>query len=132
MAIITGAAGNNGRECVRRYLLEGANVVLVDIDAVQLDQFRDVLVQTIQNEDLSTQTDVYSIRENVMAQDDMRRSVHETAQKFGRLDIAVLCVGISYPSTSILDTDVSQYDTVMQVNCRSSSPYSYSPDLSQG
>lgn len=107
MAIITGAAGNNGRECVRRYLLEGVNVVLVDIDAVQLDQFRDVLVQTIQNEDLSTQTDVYSIRANVMTQDDMRRSVHEIVQKFGRLDIAVLCVGISYPSTSMLDTDVS-------------------------
>lgn len=47
VALITGAAGNIGLESARRYLLEGAKVTLVDIDAEKLAQSKETLQRTI-------------------------------------------------------------------------------------
>lgn len=130
VAIITGAAGNIGLEAARRYMLEGANVVLVDIDTSKLAQSKDGLIRTIEEAPAGTvpnQDAIHTVQADVTAEDDVRRYVDETVHRFGRLDVALLCAGISYSSTSILETDVSQYDKVMQVNCRSGKIRSFRP-----
>ena len=38
-AIVTGANGGIGRAVARRFLKEGANITLVDLDKDQLNQF---------------------------------------------------------------------------------------------
>lgn len=69
-----------------------------------------------------------TVKADVTSEADVKRYVDETIKAFGRLDVALLCAGISYSSTSILETDVDQYDKVMQVNCRSGMPH-YGPTL---
>ncbi|OJZ86491.1 hypothetical protein ASPFODRAFT_134282 [Aspergillus luchuensis CBS 106.47] len=106
VALITGAAGNIGLESARRYLLEGAKVVLVDISSQGLAQSKEELIKTI-----ADLPDGKSLNGNCF--------ILTTIRRFGKLDVALLCAGISYSSTSTLNTDVGQYDKVMQVNCRS-------------
>ena len=123
MAIITGAAGNIGLESARRYLLEGSKIVLVDISSHGLSQSREELVKSIIDMPDGKQLDpddfILTVQADVTSEEDVQRYTDESIRKFGKLDIALLCAGISYSSTSILDTDVEQYDKVMQVNCRS-------------
>ena len=46
------------------------------------------------------------------------RYAEKAVQRWGRLDIAVLNAGICLPPASILDTDVSTWDKLMNVNAR--------------
>lgn len=123
VALITGAAGNIGLESARRYLLEGAKVVLVDINHERLAQSKEQLIGAIKvlpdGKGLDPDELILTVQADVTSEDDVRRYVDESTRKFGKIDVALLCAGISYSSTSILETDVSQYDNVMQVNCRS-------------
>lgn len=123
VALITGAAGNIGLESARRYLLEGAKVVLVDINPQRLAQSKEELIGAIRylpdGKDLDPDDLILTVQADVTAEEDVQRYVDESTRKFGKIDVALLCAGISYSSTSILETDVSQYDKVMQVNCRS-------------
>lgn len=125
VALITGAAGNIGFETARRFLLEGARVVLVDLDADRLAKAADTLRKEVQG----TDDVILSVQADVTEDADVQQFVNETIQAFGRLDVAFLCAGISYSSTSILETDVDQYDKVMRVNCRSGRLRYYSPML---
>lgn len=123
VALVTGAAGNIGLASAHRYLLEGAKVVLVDIDADKLAQSKaaltDAFTESSDREHINPDDVILTVQADVTAEEDVQQYVNETFRKFGRLDIALLCAGISYSSTSILETEVGQYDKVMQVNCRS-------------
>ncbi|KAJ5965567.1 short-chain dehydrogenase [Penicillium waksmanii] len=123
VALITGAAGNIGLESARRYLLEGAKVALVDINPQRLSQSKEELISAIRGlpdgKDLDPDDLILTVQADVTVEEDVQRYVDESTRKFGKIDVALLCAGISYSSTSILETDVSQYDKVMQVNCRS-------------
>ncbi|KAJ6013860.1 2-5-dichloro-2-5-cyclohexadiene-1-4-diol dehydrogenase [Penicillium herquei] len=123
VSIITGAAGNIGLESARRHILEGAKVVLVDISSEGLARSKEELIKAIKDLPDGEKQDpdelILTVQADVTSEEDVKRYVDESIGKFGKLDIALLCAGISYSSTSILDTDVEQYDRVMQVNCRS-------------
>lgn len=121
VVLITGAAGNIGFESARRFLREGARVVLVDLDADRLNKAADAL----RKEDQVADGDILTVQADVTEDGDVQRFVNETIQAFGRLDVAFLCAGISYSSTSILETDVEQYEKVMRVNCRSGQSRSF-------
>lgn len=122
VALITGAAGNIGLESARRYLFEGAKVVLVDIDAKRLALSKEELLGATRGlsgwEDINPNDLIHTVQADVTAEEDVQQYVEEATRKFGKIDVALLCVGISYSATSILETDVSQYDKVMQINCR--------------
>lgn len=126
VAIITGAAGNIGMETARRFLLEGAKVSLVDIDKEKLIEAQKSLSSSIATSSTSPSTStsspedsILTVEADVTSEEDVQRYVEQTVEHFGRLDIAFLCAGISYSSTSILETSVDLYDKVMKVNCRS-------------
>ncbi|KAL4876862.1 hypothetical protein BJY04DRAFT_138946 [Aspergillus karnatakaensis] len=116
VVLITGAAGNIGFETAKRSLLEGARVVLVDLNAEGLASSAEALQELGQSDEKDA---ILTVQADVTADKDVQHSVTTTIETFGRLDVAFLCAGISYSSTSILDTDVEQYDKVMHVNCRS-------------
>lgn len=117
---MTGAAGNIGFESARRYLLEGAKVTLVDIDGSKLADIEQELLDCVQNSPLENKADlILTVKADVTKEKDVQLFVDRTVGFFGRIDTALLCAGISYSSTSILETDVYQYDKVMHVNCRS-------------
>lgn len=132
VALITGAAGNIGLETANRLLHEGASVVLADINAEKLAQSKQKLIDDFKESPMYTDQftaddAIFTLQADVTVEEDVLNSVTKSVSKFGRLNIAVLCAGISYSSTSILETDVEQYDKVMRVNSRSgrSPPHLY-------
>ncbi|OGE47850.1 hypothetical protein PENARI_c035G02433 [Penicillium arizonense] len=124
VALITGAAGNIGLEAASRLLHEGASVVLVDINAEKLAQSKRKLIDDFKESPMYTDQfmvddAIFTVQADVTVEEDVLKSVTKAVSKFGRLNIAVLCAGISYSSTNILETDIEQYDKVMRVNSRS-------------
>ncbi|KAI7978711.1 hypothetical protein EIK77_010617 [Talaromyces pinophilus] len=118
IALITGAAGNIGFETARRFLAEGAKVSLIDIQETALIETFSKLQGAFPDDTTLTER-VLTIQADVTDQPDVERFVSQTIERFGGLDTAFFCAGISYTSTSILDTDDELWDKVIKVNTRS-------------
>lgn len=119
IALITGAAGNIGYETARRFLLEGAKVALIDIDATKLSDTEKKLHDAVPDAAATGDKKILAIKADVTAEEDVKKYVDEIVAHFGRLDVAFFSAGMSYSSTSILDTDVELWDKVISVNTRS-------------
>ncbi|RAO73888.1 uncharacterized protein BHQ10_009900 [Talaromyces amestolkiae] len=117
-ALITGAAGNIGFETARRFLAEGAKVSLIDIQESALTETIKKLQDAFPDDETLTER-ILTIQADVTDQPDVERFVRQTVERFGGLDTAFFCAGISYSSTSILDTDDELWDKVIRVNTRS-------------
>jgi NAD(P)-dependent dehydrogenase (short-subunit alcohol dehydrogenase family) len=59
---------------------------------------------------------ILCITADVTDEADVARRVQETVAHFGGLDVAFSCAGMSYSSTSILETDIYLWDKVLKVN----------------
>ncbi|KJA13730.1 hypothetical protein HYPSUDRAFT_49642 [Hypholoma sublateritium FD-334 SS-4] len=111
VAVITGAASGIGLATVKQFLqanVEG--LLLVDISRKALSCAIESLTPEEQDHCEMYVADVSAESECTYAE--------KAAQRWGRLDIAVLNAGICFPTASILDTDVSTWDTLMNVNAR--------------
>lgn len=118
VAIITGGAGKIGVETAGRMLCEGANVALVDISVEALDAALLILKQALSTGQ-SIASRILTIVADVTKEDEVEAATRRTVQTFGRLDIAFLNAGISYPATSLFDTKEEDYEKVMTVNVKS-------------
>ena len=107
VAIITGAASGIGLAAARRFVAEGAKVVVADVQ----DASREVGEMTKQGgEALFVQADVSS-----EAQVD--RLIERTVAAYGRLDVLVNCAGVEL-SKKITDTSEAEWDRLMSVNLK--------------
>ena len=84
VVLITGAAGDLGKELTKVFLDEGAKVVAVDNNLTQLS----LLKEEYQTESLII------IRADVTQSADMQSIVESAEQAFGGLDIAIFNAGI--------------------------------------
>lgn len=109
VAIITGAAGGIGSAAARRFVQEGANVVLVDREEDGLKRLTD---------ELSLERAAYFVAD-VTDEAAVRGFVAGAAKRFGRIDIALLNAGTEGEIGKIEDMSVAMYDRVMAVNVRS-------------
>jgi NAD(P)-dependent dehydrogenase (short-subunit alcohol dehydrogenase family) len=102
VALVTGGASGIGREIARRYVGEGARVVIADRNGP--------LVQDTVEElgDAATGSEM-----DVTLEADVARAVAE-ASRFGRLDIGVNCAGLGY-SVPLTEQTEEQWDTVVDV-----------------
>jgi glucose 1-dehydrogenase len=105
IALVTGAAQGIGLACVRRFLTEGANVVLVDSDAKRLAELDLPSGRTlIQTCDVSLKAAV----------DDC---VAAAIARFQRIDVLVNNAGITH-AADFLDLAESDFDRVLAVNLK--------------
>ena len=107
VALITGAANGIGAACARRFVQEGAQVVLVDRDA----QAGAALAQALGAAAEFVQGDVIH-RATADA------AVARTVERFGRIDILLNNAGITHAS-SFLDLAEEDFDRVLDVNLKS-------------
>lgn len=107
IALITGAANGIGLATVRRFLAEGASVMLADRDAAALD----AAAAGLGGEVATCVVDV-TVPEQVEAM------VAATVAQFGRVDIFVANAGIEGRIGSIAESAVANFDQVMAVNVR--------------
>lgn len=108
-AVITGGAGGIGRKTAEAFLIEGANVVLVDLFERHLDEAR------IELEEFGN---VVTVCSDVSKEEDVRKYVEETVKIFGSIDIFFNNAGIEGRVASIIEQSVEDFNKVMDVNVR--------------
>jgi len=107
VAVVTGAGSGIGLATVRRFAAEGAQIVAVDVDEAA-------------GKAAAAQTGGLFIAADVASEDDVRQMFHQTAERFGRIDIAFHNAGISPPEDdSILTTGLDAWRRVQEVNLTS-------------
>ena len=106
-AIITGAARGIGAAAARLFAAEGANLMLADVLAEQLQK----LATEIGDQAAICPTDVT----NEAA---VKNLVEQTIAKFGKVDIALLNAGIEGALAHPTEYDTAIFDKVITVNVR--------------
>ena len=106
VAVVTGGASGIGRGIVERFVAEGAQVVIADIDGER-------------GEDLAAElgADALFRRTDVSDPEQVTALVATAVEKFGGLDVMVNNAGVSSTMHSrFLDDDLSDFHRVMAVN----------------
>jgi len=107
VAVITGGAGGIGLATARRFVAEGARVVLADMNAEAGTAAADEIGGLF-------------VRVDVTSAEDVDRMFALAVQEFGSIDIAFNNAGISPPDDdSILDTGIDAWRRVQEVNLTS-------------
>lgn len=104
VAIITGAAQGMGASHAKRFIEEGAKVVLTDLN----EEKGQALVKELGENALF-------IKQDVTNEADWTRVIEDTENKFGPIDILVNNAGITM-AKSILETSVEDYRRIMDIN----------------
>lgn len=108
LALVTGGTTGLGNAIAERFLDEGAAVVITG---------RDEALGRQAEERLSRRGRARFVRADASDEDDVARSVDETVEFLGGLDVLVNNAGIGVQAT-VLGTPVEDFDKVMAVNVR--------------
>jgi len=108
IALITGGAGSIGAATARRFVAEGARVVVSDIDAAALD----ALVEEL-GEDAAA-----AAVADVTVSAQVRRAVALAVERFGGLDVAFANAGIFGAVADVADYPEDVFERVLAVNVR--------------
>lgn len=105
VAIVTGGGSGFGAAICRRFVEEGAHVVLVDCNADRGGA-------------VASETGAVFVRGDVASDDDAGRMVRTAVGRFGRLDVLVNNAGAPQPPTPMAETAESDFDRLMAVNAK--------------
>ena len=107
-AIVTVGAGGIGKAIAKKFLQEGAQVVICDIHEANL---------AASLEELSTYGTIYGIASNVADPDAVDELAAFAADKLGRVDILANNAGIAR-FTNFIDISPDEWDQMMSVNLK--------------
>jgi len=105
VAIVTGGGSGMGAAICRRFVEEGARVVLVDNRPDRAEPVARELGAVFVDADVSRDADV-------------RKMIDAAVERFGRLDVIVNNAGAPQPPTPVADTTESDFDRLMAVNAK--------------
>lgn len=108
VAVITGAARGIGRACAERFLSEGAQVVIGDIDAARLAETANAL---------GGPDRVLAVPTDVSQKTEIDALIAAAVARFGRVDIMVNNAGIAIVR-DYLDISPEEFDHVLGVNLK--------------
>jgi len=109
VALITGGAGNLGIAIARRFLEEGARVLLVGRGEAKMAAAARALGDT---------TRVRSLVADVTASKEVAAYAQNALAAFGPIDIFVNNAGVEGPNAPITEFPEDEFDRVMQVNIK--------------
>ena len=109
VAFITGAAGDFGSVCARRFLREGGSAALVDIVADKLDALAKKLNEEFPGRALSLPTDVTS-------EESVAEAVRKTEEAFGKLHFCFNNAGYQGDFVRIQDYSHEDFKKVQDIN----------------
>ncbi len=104
VAIITGAAQGMGASHARKFIEEGAKVVLTDLNEVKGEHLAKELG-----------ANAFFIKQDVTNEGDWERVVSETEAKFGPINVLVNNAGITM-SKSLLEISAEEYSRILNIN----------------
>lgn len=108
VTVITGAARGIGYACAKRFLADGAKVVLVDIDD---EGGEDALAK------LGTSDQAIFVECDVGERLDVHNLVAETVDTFGRIDVLINNAA-TLDTAPFLDLEEEQFDAVLKTNLK--------------
>ncbi len=108
VAVITGGSGGIGKVVAKRFLDEGAKVVLVDLFQDALDEVKSEL----------NSNHVHTVQADVTSEDDVKKYVQEAVEKFGTIDVFFNNAGIEGKVQNIVDIALEDFEKVQHVNVR--------------
>ncbi len=108
VAVITGGAGGIGRAAGERFVAEGADVLLVDLDEAALAE----ACAEIGSNKVS-----YFVGDVTRAEDN-QAMIDTATERYGGVDAFLANAGIEGDVASILDYDETRFDQVMAVNVK--------------
>lgn len=103
-SIITGAGGGIGSALAKRLAYRGDNLVLVDLDVDRLA--------------IDSSDRCLHVRADMAVESQVKDTVQETLDTFGRIDYFANNAGIESPVNMIEDQDVETLDRLYRVNVR--------------
>ena len=108
IALVTGAASGFGEGIARRFAIEGAKVIIADIDH---DKARLVA------ESIGKGADFISV--DVSDKNDTERMISKVNDLYGRLNIFVQNAAIGMQPTPLIETPLELFDKLFKINVRS-------------
>jgi NAD(P)-dependent dehydrogenase (short-subunit alcohol dehydrogenase family) len=108
VAVITGGSGGIGRAAGKRFVEEGAKVLLVDIDERALRSAVDAIGDNHAS----------SICADVTSDEDTQRYVKTAIERYGRIDVYLANAGVEGNIRPIPDYPLEMFDRVIAVNVR--------------
>lgn len=108
VAIVTGGASGFGEGIVRKFVSEGANVVIADINTDAADK----LAAELGDATIACQA-------NVSLSEDVKRLTDLTLEKFKQIDVLVNNAGVTHLPMAMEDVTESDFDKVFAVNAKS-------------
>ena len=113
VAIVTGGGSGFGEGIAKRFAEEGARVVVNDIDEAGGNRV------AAEIEKAQGQGSAQFTRADVAANADVARLVHQTLERYGRLDIVVNNAGVTHVNGPMLEVSEALFDRVFAVNVKS-------------
>ena len=110
VAIVTGAAGGIGQVIARRYLEEGAKVVLTGRNRDKLDALRDTLLAATG----ASAADAMTLAFDAADPGQARFGVEAVVREFGRIDILVNNAGSAGPKQPIIEQPLTREELEAQ------------------
>ncbi|MBD3107461.1 glucose 1-dehydrogenase [Bacillus sp. AGMB 02131] len=104
VAIITGAAQGMGASHARKFIEEGAKVVLTDLNEEKGQAFAAELGES-----------AIFVKQNVASAEDWQKVVEAAEEAFGKVDVLVNNAGITM-AKSILQVSVEEYRRIVEIN----------------
>ncbi|MEM9583538.1 MAG: SDR family oxidoreductase [Pseudomonadota bacterium] len=101
-AIVTGGASGFGAGITRKFIAEGAEVMIADLNIEAAEELGAQAVQT-----------------NVADDGDVQAMIAATLEAFGKIDILINNAGTTHLPTAMEDVSEADFDKVFAVNCKS-------------
>jgi len=108
VALITGAAAGFGEAIARRFVAEGAKVLVADLDGSRAQDVASSLGESAR-----------AVRCDVSRRADVDAAVAACVDAFGGVDILVNNAGTTHRNQSMLEVDEATFDRVFAVNVKS-------------
>lgn len=102
VAIVTGGASGFGAGIVRKFIAEGAKVMIADL-----------------NIDAAPELGAEALKTDVSSDADVQALVKATLDAFGRVDILINNAGTTHLPAPMEEVSEDDFDTVFAVNCKS-------------
>jgi 3-oxoacyl-[acyl-carrier protein] reductase len=107
VAVVTGGGSGFGAAICRRFVAEGARVVIADSRRGGAD----VIARELGDA-------VAVVEGDVAVASDARRMIDTAVERFGRLDVLVNNAGVAQPPQSFVDTTEAEWDRLFAVNAK--------------